>query len=93
MPITIAFDVDGTLIHPISEKPRKDIVEMLKILNNYATIIVWSGGGREYAEMIGRRLNLPENIVYASKTSAKDLQVDIAFDDMSAILADKMIYV
>lgn len=49
-------DVDGTLIDA-NDKPRpyiKELFEGIKGLN--LILVVWSGGGREYAEMKTRRL-------------------------------------
>lgn len=57
--MTIAFDVDGTLV-TYNDKPRWDIIELLKILSKYNTVIVWSGGGKDYAEMWTRKLFLDE---------------------------------
>lgn len=84
-----AFDVDGTLLDA-DDKPYKQVVEFLKDL--YKTggykIIVWSGGGKEYAQTWGRRLGLDEYVSsYHSKLEAKNLKVDIAFDDQPVKLA------
>jgi hypothetical protein len=89
--LLVGFDVDGTLIDG-KDKPREDIVEILRLLSKYCDIMVWSGGGQQYAETIGRRLNLPEEVSYQAKTSG--VYPDVAFDDVeSFILADKVINV
>jgi hypothetical protein len=77
--ITVAFDVDGTLIDE-NDEPRSDILTMLFLLNKYCHILVWSGSGVGYAQMWGNRLCLPDNVEYASKT--QDLLPDVAFDDV-----------
>lgn len=86
--LRIAFDVDGTLIRnggngeDISN-PR--IVELLKTLASFKNtyIIVWSGGGKEYAERWVRLLGLEDYVNrVASKMEHKELDVDIAIDDI-----------
>lgn len=83
----IAFDIDGTLItnadeervHGVvseSEVPHEDIVAMLKTLSRFKNvkIVVWSGGGKQYAETIGKRLGLDAYVWrYASKLEAPNL--------------------
>lgn len=85
----IAFDVDGTLItntgnvHPDVSNDR--IVELLKTLSSFKNIkiIVWSGGGKEYAERWVRLLSLGDYVwKVASKMDHKELNVDIAIDDI-----------
>jgi phosphoglycolate phosphatase-like HAD superfamily hydrolase len=82
----VAFDVDGTLIGS-RDLPIRGIVHTLFNLKAAgARIIVWSGGGREYAESIGRRLGLPPDIEYRDKPIAKlgeqvEGVVDLAFDN------------
>lgn len=96
--LVIAFDVDGTLILRVGDTdvPQVPIINTLQVLSKLTKnvrIIVWSGGGKEYAEMWGRRLGLDD---YVWKYMAKDRNepVDICFDDMQAcMLADKNIIV
>ena len=80
--ITVAFDVDGTLVGG-KDWPRLDIIITLCCLCSYCTVIVWSGGGVEYARMWGRRLDLPEGVLYLAKGSR---EVDICFDDQAVTL-------
>ncbi len=80
----VCFDVDGTLIdgENVTYEP---IVDMLKTLSKFKNvkIVVWSGGGKQYAEQQGRRLGLDEYVWrYASKTEHTTIQPDIAFDDI-----------
>lgn len=91
----IAFDVDGTLIDENGE-PYWRITELLRILSRFKNIeiVVWSGGGKSYAESIVRKLNLEK---YVKRCESKnhlgkdangkhlfepDLKPDIAIDDI-----------
>lgn len=98
--IIIAFDVDGTILNnennvgdaPAYLKPSEgvnlEVVLLMQILAKKiknSRIIVWSGGGRDYAEQIVRRYGLER---YVSRCYGKheyeaelDGKVDIAFDD------------
>lgn len=95
----IAFDVDGTLItnndpdrvHGVASKdevPHVPIINMLITFSRFKNvrIIVWSGGGKEYAETWGRRLGLDKYVWrYASKLEATELKEKydiIAIDDI-----------
>lgn len=100
--VIIAFDVDGTLIRNVSEERNYGVVNTsdepimhqintLKVLSTYKNvrIVVWSGGGRQYAELWGNRLGLDKYVWrYASKLQAKDIKslcdVLIAVDDIQA---------
>lgn len=113
--IVIAFDVDGTILNnegippetPIHQRGRcplnVEIVMLMQLLSKYmknTRIIVWSGGGKEYAERIVREYGLEK---YVDKCFAKadyladvkdDGAVDIAFDDIhSFALAEKNLIV
>lgn len=101
--IIIAFDVDGTLIRNTEAKDRQHgvpynndvpIVHQINTLQVLARsknvrIVVWSGGGKQYAETWGHRLGL-DNYVwrYASKLEHEQLRQAcdflIAFDDIQA---------
>ena len=89
--IVIAFDVDGTLIkngdYPDDGKdePYSDIVTVLKIVSKWKNvkIVVWSGGGGDYAQMWGGRLGIDDYVwKYASKTEHEQIKPDIAIDDI-----------
>jgi len=83
----IAFDIDGTLITNadservhgvVSEKevPYDDLINVLKTFSRFKNvkIVVWSGGGKKYAETIGSRLGLDKYVWrYASKLEAPNL--------------------
>lgn len=86
----ICFDVDGTLI-TYEDEPRWNIIDMLKTLSEKHKIIVWSGGGKDYAEVWVKRLFLQK---YVSEVRMKPLReedmledVDICFDDEDVKLA------
>jgi phosphoserine phosphatase len=80
----VAFDIDGTLItnadpdrehSVVSEKevPYDEILAILKTFSRFKNvkIVVWSGGGKKYAETIGNRLGLDPYVWrYASKLEA-----------------------
>lgn len=76
----IAFDVDGCLFG-YDNKPRPEVCALLEALAHDGNqIIVWSGGGEEYARQRVRELEIAK---YVSKClfKMKILGVDIAFDD------------
>lgn len=96
--IVFAFDVDGTLItnadpkrvHGVvstKEETHEDIVNLLKILSTKfknITIVVWSGGGEDYARTIGHRLGLDE---YTDKYMSK-LDYKLLCDRYNVIAVD-----
>lgn len=76
----IYFDIDGTLID-IYDQPRDDILAMLKTLAKYHDIILWSGSGKDYAEMWSRRLFI-NNIVKECRAKEKlSPPPELTFDD------------
>ena len=92
--ITVAFDVDGTLIDSDGNTNWR-ITELLRILAHFKNIeiIVWSGGGKDYAEMIVRKLGLDNYVKrcadknHLGKVDGKhqfnpDFKPDIAIDDI-----------
>jgi hypothetical protein len=97
--LTIAFDVDDTLIVPavaLDDEPHP-YIGMYGAIPNYETValykwfqsqgnhmIVWSGGGVEYAKTWAEKLGLRPDEV---RVKAKGDDVDIAFDDCDVDLA------
>lgn len=77
---TVAFDVDGTLIHLIGEKadtPRYEIINFYHLLEKFGCkMYIWSGGGNDYAERWRNKLGLDGTIM--QKGSFKP---DITVDD------------
>lgn len=87
-PTRIAFDVDGTLIHKTrdGDVPRYDVIDTLLHFVKWGnTVFVWSGGGKDYAEMWVRKLGLPNSVRVIEKN--KSFGIDLAFDDQEADLA------
>ena len=92
----IAFDVDGTLITLSNDRPRWDVIDMLRTLKKCGhTITVWSGGGKDYADMWVRRLFLEDAVdeicgkpLIAPLVDGKERVhfCDIAFDDEQVLL-------
>lgn len=100
--VTIAFDVDGTLIQNGSpdrqhgtvnegDVPIVHQINCLQVLSHSKNvrIVVWSGGGKDYAAMWGRRLGLDQYVWrYASKVEHKELRAQcdflIAIDDIQS---------
>lgn len=100
--VIVAFDVDGTLIrntatervHGVPHNDDVPIVHWINTLQVLSTcknvrIVVWSGGGKQYAETWGRRLGLDQYVWrYASKLEHEALKAGcdhlIAFDDIQA---------
>jgi len=95
----IAFDVDDTLIIPavaLKDEPHP-YIGMYGAIPNYEVIaiykffqkqghymIIWSGGGVNYARMWAEKLGLNPDSIIKKK---KNLEVDIAFDDYDVDLA------
>jgi len=76
----IAFDIDGTLID-MKNAPRYWVIDSLLWFKKIGwDVIVWSGGGVDYAKMVVRRLGLEDIIRVIPKGAEK---VDIAVDDMA----------
>lgn len=76
--VTIAFDVDGTLIetgYPASDKLKinERIRDLLVILSSFKNvkIIVWSGGGELYARQVARIIGIDQ---YVDSYSTKNHQ-------------------
>lgn len=99
--VIFAFDVDGTLVKHNSPTEHGQIssdsvpivhqINTLMVLSTYKNIkiVVWSGGGKQYAETWGRRLGLDKYVWrYASKLEHDFIksQCDhlIAVDDIQA---------
>lgn len=73
--VSIAFDVDGTLISTEKDKDGMPIVNerirnLLIALSSFKNvkIFVWSGGGAGYAQHVARQINIhPYVTAYADK--------------------------
>lgn len=100
--IIVAFDVDGVLIrnepgnrvHGVpnnNDVPIVHQINLLQVLSTYKNIriVVWSGGGKQYAETWGMRLGLDKFVwYYASKLEHPTIKAQcdllIAIDDIQA---------
>lgn len=96
----LCVDVDGTLIRNVEsdgrthgtpnndDVPHVPIINMVMVLSTFKNIklVVWSGGGKQYAETWGRRLGLDKYVWrYASKLEHEDIKKHgriIAIDDI-----------
>lgn len=105
----IAFDVDGTILNnegippetPAHLRPKcgvnLEVITLIQILSKKmknTRIIVWSGGGKEYAEDICRMYGLDRYVSRCYSKADCEEEVDICFDDVHACsLADKNLIV
>ena len=88
----IAFDVDYTLVNSLNAPLYANIDILRWFLTRGHRIIIWSGGGKDYAEMWARKLGLdrpPYDVVCSEKTkeASAELKPDICFDDEIVDLA------
>ena len=89
----IAFDVDDTLIIPAvavhrfsQDTPNYETIAIYKWFQSQGhEMIIWSGGGVDYAEMWGKKLGLQP---FTIMVKAKRPDIDIAFDDCDVDLAN-----
>ena len=91
--LTIAFDIDDTLIIPAIatgldyDTPNYEVILIYRWFQYQgAKMIIWSGGGKDYAEMWARRLGLRADEIIA-KTTERSKEIDLAFDDSDIELA------
>lgn len=90
--LTIAFDVDGTLIGQTfsdEDTPKYEVIDLLLWFQRQGhTIIVWSGGGVDYARRWAQKLGFGDVIIAEkSRDSAVLYDVDITVDDENCTLA------
>lgn len=86
-PITIAFDVDGTLRDNTKEEvvANERIRALLITLSTFKNVdvIVWSGSGQLYAKQVVRELGLAPYVKLCfDKKHWQQIQADIAIDDI-----------
>jgi len=96
--VIVAFDVDGTLIrntnpnrvHGVPENddvPNVEVINLLMLLSKFKNIkiVVWSGGGEQYAQTWVNRLSLNKYVwKVTGKVGAQIPKPDIAIDDIQA---------
>ena len=87
---TIAFDTDDTLIIPSIvtgmpyDTPNYDTIALFKWFQAQGNdMVIWSGGGVDYAKMWADKLGLVARILPKEKNDS----VDLCFDDMVVDLA------
>lgn len=91
----IAFDVDDTLIIPAvatglaTDTPNYEMISLyLWFQKQGHRMIIWSGGGEDYARMWAEKLGLkPDVVAFKCVEKAEELKPDIAFDDCNVELA------
>ena len=93
--LVIAFDVDETLVRQDKQGrdyPNYPVIELLRWFKSQGhTIVIWSGGGEEYARHWAEKLGFTD-----AKTALKDaeasrtFEVDIAVDDAPEFLLGKV---
>ena len=87
----VAFDVDDTLIIPSvatgldRDIPNYETIEIYRMFQKLGFfMIIWSGGGVDYARMWADKLGLKPDAIYPKEKSE---DIDIAFDDCDVNLA------
>ena len=87
----IAFDIDDTLILPPEatgldrDTPNYELINIYWFFKRQGhRMIVWSGGGMDYAKMWGEKLGLQAD---EYRTKEEDKTIDISFDDCIIDLA------
>lgn len=89
----VAFDVDGTLIDA-DDKPRADVIEKLvEHARRGDEVIVWSGGGVDYARRWVARLGIGKFVHRVVGKGFYWKEVDIAYDDQVVKLGKENILV
>jgi len=92
----IAFDVDDTLIIPRivaggdMDVPNYENIAIYKWFQQQGCyMIIWSGGGKDYARMWGEKLGLNADEYRDKSTNEEsyDETIDVAFDDCDVKLA------
>jgi len=79
----VAFDVDGTLISEADDSPRVEIIDLLvKHHNDGDTVVVWSGGGVDYAQRWVFRLKLSGYVDEFWSKGRGRVKPDLTYDDM-----------
>ncbi|KKN82065.1 hypothetical protein LCGC14_0313320 [marine sediment metagenome] len=90
--LIVAFDVDDTLIIPASatgfdiDVPNYEVIAVYRWFQAQGhTMVIWSGGGEDYAKTWAAKLGLTADY-YLDKHDTS-LRPDLAFDDADLTLA------
>lgn len=81
------FDVDGTLC-TYQDEPRWEVLAMLRLLSEKNTIGVWSGGGKDYAEMWVRKLHIEKYVSSCHTKPIRDIKQNSFYDGVEKELED-----
>lgn len=89
--VTVAFDVDGTLITH-GDEPRQHIVDFYRAFQKMGCrMVVWSGGGFEYAKYWAEKLDLKPDIILSKYSQENEVIVpDIIIDDEAGYVNGKV---
>lgn len=92
--LIIAFDVDDTLIVPAvvtgeTDSPNYDTIAIYKWFQQQGHfMVVWSGGGVDYARVWANKLGLSPDAIWVKKKAGEgDIIADMCFDDCDVDLA------
>jgi len=84
----IAFDIDGTLINEFNDAPKYWVINLLLWFKKIGwDVVIWSGGGIDYATTRVRKLGFENLVRILPKWS---ISVDIAVDDEAEL--EKTLY-
>jgi len=96
----VAFDVDDTLIVPRvvtgldQDTPNYDTINLYRWFQAQGChMIIWSGGGEDYARMWGQKLGLCADEYRDKGKGSFDPTIDICFDDCEVTLAKVNVHV
>ena len=86
----VAFDCDNTLFDLKGRIIVENVQQLFWWLRRGDRVIIWSGGGKGYAETNARRLGIEDAVICAMKCTkdAERLKPDICFDDELVNLAN-----
>jgi FMN phosphatase YigB (HAD superfamily) len=80
--LTIAFDLQGTLINTETNEDQLAMIYLIKRLKKAGHIImVWTGGYEKDIEKALEELNLTEYVDHVCTKRKPTVRPDIAFDD------------
>ena len=81
--IKVAFDIDSTLLDEHDHPLYGNLAILLFFAKTGTDLILWSGGGTDYAAHAARRLGIEDQVRIIPKGSER---VDVAFDDQDVDL-------
>jgi len=91
--VRVGFDVDGTLIR-FDDTPRYDIIDILLQFKRLGcSIVVASGGGKEYAQHWVHKLGLTNYVDYVTDKYSLESGIKVWFDDEKVSIGETNIIV